>query len=269
MGGGGLPGSLNTRPYPFVSSGAGCWWDDWDDETVLFVYPVAGFRLYAWYPRRDPDGRNLIPISARGAVGLWGGGGVYAALLDQPSIVLYGTYGDIPGAGAASVAIDGTMVYKTDYHGVHGLTLIAPGTGGKRITDGGLSTADPSWFRALPGGQAIWPGGAYGRAPIKPFHRDMTDVLLVHAAGEDWLQGWVPHLDAVVIQPDGSAEGFVFRGVPMFNRAMLGRWDHVYSAFSVTAGEQPGDLVTFAATRRGITYLRGDGPRPAFGPLPV
>jgi hypothetical protein len=259
-GGGGLPGSLNAKPYPFVSSGAGCWWDD---ETINFSYVPAGYRLYAWQPAKDPNGTAITPLAARGFNGIWGGGGVYAALLDRPSPVLYGTYGDIQGAGAASVALDGTLVFKTSYHADRGLTLIKPGTSGQRIA---LPDADPSWFRALPGGQAIWAGGgAYGREPIKPFYTDMTDVLLVHAAGEDWLQGWVPHLNAVVIQPNGANVGFVFQNWPMFGRSMIGYWDHLYSAFSTTAGET--DVITFAATRGGITYLHGSGPRPAFGPL--
>jgi len=114
MGGGGMPGSLNQRPYPFASYGRGAFRDD---TTILVALVAAGGAVHAWLPLEDPDGTNLELVDARGFNWIAGGGGRFAALLVPPppaDPVLFGSLGDKPKAGAGDVAPDGTIAQPTE-----------------------------------------------------------------------------------------------------------------------------------------------------------
>ena len=281
----GLPGSVNRRPYPFATYGRGCWRDD---DTILVALISAGGALHGWQPFADPNGIAVWPVDPRGFNAIAGGGGNYGALVAGGAPVLFGTLGDLPGAGAADVALDGTTVYKTDYFAEYGLTLVAPDGTVRTLREApapsparfrwrtaiaanGATVPIPSApaydYRALEGGKAFWPGGAYGRAPVRPYFPDAMNIKLATILDEDWLIYWSGAANAIVLHPDGASEGYLFVSSTMFDHDMIALGAELVVASSLTQGEGPNDLTVFHASRSGIRYVIGSGPMPAWGAL--
>jgi hypothetical protein len=256
---GGVQGSLNQRPYPFSTYGRGCWLDD---ETILVSLVSANGALYGWQPFSDPPGSHTWLVDSRPFNVVAGGGGKYLASIETASPVLYGSLGTLEGAGAGDVSFDGTMVYKTHYFANSGLTVVPPG--GASVS---LPGAYPLGFQALMNGQAIWPGGAQGRAPARPYFTDAMNLRLATLKGQDWLVYWSQQANAVVLQPDGGSQGYVFVTQTMFDADMIALGDFVVIASSTTQGEGPDDLTRIQANESALTYLVGSGPVPAWGNL--
>src|SRR5262245_59621293 len=103
---GGIQGSLNGVPYPFASMGRGCWLDA---DTILVA--SASGSVYRWRPFEDPHGAALVLVDARTYNDIAAGGGRWAVCIRGNPSLLYGSLGNIPNGGAASVAFDGTTVY--------------------------------------------------------------------------------------------------------------------------------------------------------------
>ncbi len=269
MGAGGEQGSLNQRPYPFATWGRGAWRDD-DTILVALVHPpavhgVPAGAVYSWRPFADPAGQALELVDGRPYNQIAGGGGRWVALAVPPAPappMQFGSMGDKPGAGSADVALDGSIVYKTGYHAEAGLTFIDPA--GARTDEPG---AFPAEYVALPGGRAIWKGGAHGRAPIRPALADAAGAILATLAGEDWIVYWSPSRAALIVQPDGEPNGYVFVTETMFNYDVIARGAVLRLVSSRTSGEGPGDLTTIEISRAGVRYVVGDGAIPAWGPI--
>lgn len=160
----GTRGSLNGAPYPAaLGQGGGCWIDD---DTIATA--GADGRLYAWKPFSDPAAAGIAFLDARGysdgtgGPGIAGGGGRFGAFAAPPiGPVLFGSLGDIAGAGPCSVALDGTLVYKADYYGTYGLVIVAPNGARADRLDA------PAWdFQALPGGARQGAGAAVLRGRL-------------------------------------------------------------------------------------------------------
>src|SRR3954462_5904216 len=146
---GGVQGSLNQHPYPFATYGRGCWLDD---ETILVSLCSANGALYGWHPFSDPSGEHCWQVDPRPFNAVSGGGGKYLASIESAAPLLYGSIGDIPGAGPADVSFDGTIVYKTSYFANSGLTVVSPATGAAPMR---CPEAYPLGFQAVNGGLAI------------------------------------------------------------------------------------------------------------------
>jgi hypothetical protein len=254
----GIQGSLNQRPYPFATYGRGCWYDD---DTILVAFADAGGAVYGWRPFADPNGTALWVIDPRAFNFIAGGGGKWVALIATNPPVQFGSLGDQVGAGAADVALDGTIVYKTDYFGSAGLTIVH--RDGTRVD---RPDGYPLSYVAIQNDRAIWPGGAYGRAPVRPFFADASGVKLATVNGEDWLVYWSESA-GVVVQPDGSSDGYTIRTQTMFDYDVVAIGDDVVVASSLTAGEGPYDLTVFHANRASLRYVVGAGPAATWGPL--
>jgi len=273
MGGGGMPGSLNQRPYPFAAYGRGAFRDD---GTILVALVSAGGAVHAWRPLEDPDGTKLALVDARGFNAIAGGGGRFAALLVPPPPgrpVLFGSLGDKPEAGAADVAPDGTIVYKTAYHADRGLTIVDPAGG---VVE--LPGAYPVDVQALAGGRAVWRGGAYGRAPLRPTLDDAMNTRVAEnvSPGVDMIAYWSNEAGALVVEGDGTGLGYMFVTENGFDHDLIALDGEAILVASRTAGEGPGDLVKIAISSAGLRYLvPADGqappwfPAPTFGPIEI
>lgn len=266
MGGGGMPGSINQRPYPFASFGRGAFRDD---GTILVALVAAGGAVHAWRPLEDPDGINLTLVDGRGFNAIAGGGGRFAALEVPPPPgrpVLFGSLGDLPNAGAADVAADGTIVYKTSYHANAGLTIVDPSG---LVVD--RPDAFPVDYQALVGGRAVWRGGAHGRAALRPTLADAMNIRVAeNVAGVDVLAYWSNAASALVVEPDGEGVGFMFVTQNGFDHDLISLNGEAILAASRTSGEGPADLVKVAITRAGLRYLvPADGNPPAWFPAPT
>jgi len=256
---GGIQGSLNQQPYPFSTYGRGCWMDD---ETILVSLSSANGALYGWNPFSDPTGEHCWLVDSRPFNVVAGGGGKYLATIESASPLTYGSLGDLDGAGAGDVAFDGTLVYKTTYFADAGLTVVAPG--GAPVSCPG---AYPLGFQALPGGAAIWPGGAQGRAPAQPYFPDAMNMRLATLNGQDWLLYWSPQAGAVVLQPDGGNLGYLLVTQTMFDADMIAFGDSLVIVSSTTQGEGPNDLTKIQANGSTLVYVVGSGPTPAWAEL--
>jgi len=270
MGGGGMPGSINQRPYPFAAFGRGAFRDP---ETVLVALAAAGGAVHAWRPLEDPNGERLELIDGRGFNAIAGGGGRFAALMVPRAPappVLFGSLGDKTGAGAADVAPDGTIVYKTSYHAERGLTIVDPSGGVVELPD-----ALPVDVQALDGGRAVWRGGAHGRAPLRPHLADaMNTRLAENVRGVDVLAYWSNAAGALVVEYDGTGLGYMFFTENGFDHDLIALDGAVILAASRTAGEGPGDLVKISISPAGLRYLvpaNGEAPpwfpAAAYGPI--
>jgi hypothetical protein len=243
----GMPGSRNGVYYPFASYGRGAWLDG---GSIIFVSKVDN-QIYVWRVYADKLGKELELVDRRATNFIAAGGGVYAAIGEdeQRRPVLFGTHGDKPGAGVADVALDGTTVYKTDYFGSMGLTLITIGGASVDIPNG-----YPVNFRAVPVNKVIWQGGAYGLDPLRPFYPDAQNVKLAELNGVRWLHYWSEE-GGLILQPDGLDEGYVVERRPI-------AYDHDIVAFngtviivsSRTAGEGPADYSKLTLNGAGLTY---------------
>jgi PKD repeat protein len=267
MGGGGMPGSVNQRPYPFGSYGRGAFRDN---DTILVALASAGGSVYAWRPLEDPDGLRLELVDARVFNGIAGGGGRFAAIAAPPPPAdpyLFGSLGTIPKAGAGDVAFDGTIAYKTLYHANNGITIVDPA---------GLVVERPDAFpvdvQALAGGRAVWRGGAHGRDPLRPTLADAMNIRVAENVipGVDVIAYWSNAASALVVEEDGAGVGFMFRTQNGFDHDVIGLNGEAILAASRTAGEGPGDLVKIAITRGALRYLvPADGQAPPWFPAPT
>lgn len=266
----GVPGWLNQQYFPFQCYGSGAWKND----DVLLETPVSDERLKIWHPFSDPAGLAKVeawtpPVAAFDVAG---GGDRWIARTqaDDPmrTSVLVGSLGAIPGAGFGSVASDGTIAFKTLYQSSQGVTIVPPDAPGRwpptpgavwpRDVPAGwilVPTAVPVDIQALPGGQAIWRGGAYGRAPVRPFYADAMGTLLVRVGQEDFLLYWSNARPGLIFQPDGIAEGYVLDTAGLaFNYDVIGG-TFATIVWSKTQGEGPQDLVKLHASRNGVQFL--------------
>lgn len=279
MGGGGMPGSINQRPYPFGAWGRGAFLDN---QTILVALAAAGGAVYAWRPLEDPAGERLELVDGRGFNAIAGGGGRFAALtVPAGAAVLYGSLGDRPGAGAADVAPDGTIAFKTSYHANYGITVVEwrpdpdrPGVVVPIETE--IADAFPVDVQALVGGRAVWRGGAHGRDPLRPTLPDAMNIRVAeNVAGVDVLAYWSNAASALVVEDDGAGVGYMFRTQNGFDHDVVALNGVAILAASRTAGEGPEDLVKVEISRAtGLRYLvPADGippawfPAPAFGPI--
>jgi len=263
---GGVPGWIDRRYFPFASYGGGDWVDD---DTLIVVDARSGGTTKLWRPYDDPDAVSMLdawnPPSIANAVS--GGGGRYLAWAGYPSgSVLYGALGAIPYAGFGDVAEDGTIAFKTVYQSDHGITIVPPDAPGRYdptrpndLPTGWIRLDAPSGIdlRALPGGQATWRGGAYGRPAPRPFYADAMGLMVLRVADEDWLLYWSNARPGLVLQLDGGDHGYVLDEVgEAFNHDAFGGADRATIAFSRTQGEAPGDLCVLLANRDGVTVAR-------------
>lgn len=246
MGAGGVQGSYNRTPFPFGTYGGGAFQDD---DTVIVALREAGAALARWHPS-SPQPPVIIP-PPRGANGVAGGGGTWIALGDQDKRpLLYGSIGDRLLAGFGDVASDGTIAFKTRYWSDAGVTIIAP--------DGRTETVVPEAsgvdIQALPGGTAIWSGGAYGRAAVRPFYANARGVQLATAAGEDWLL-YFSDGTGLILHVDGDDEGYVLETQGFSFNATITGGPFLTVAWSQTQAEHPGDLVLLHATRDTLLFV--------------
>jgi hypothetical protein len=254
----GIQGSLNGVSYPFASVGRGCWLDD---ETILVALKIPGEPIYRWRPFEDPSGQALTLVDARTYNAIAGGRGRWAACIQGNPSLLYGTLGDIPKGGAASIAFDGTFLYPNNYPNDYGLTIIAPD--GTWWAD--LPSGIALWYHALPGGQAIWPGGAHGRPVPRPTLA-AVDLRLAELAGEAWLLYWSEGR-GIILQPDGSPDGYVI-GLSNGFENDLQIVDGVLTAvLGLSQGEGPNDYLKLEASRAGARYVGREGPPIVWGAL--
>lgn len=239
MGTGGLPGSVNGRPFPFPSYGGGCWVDD--DTVLVALAPSGVLARWRW---REPGAQPVVIQPARGSTGFAGGGGRWIAIMPPndragtPSFLYGNTIGVRDGAGFGDVADDGTIVFKTLYNSFAGLTIVPPSGPEIIIPDG-----SPTDLQALPGGRAQWRGGAYGRAAVRPAVPAQR-VLLIELDGEDWLVYFhdSPQSLGLIAQLDGALDGYLL--APLAYHYDAKRVDgQLVVAWSRTDGEGPHDGV--------------------------
>jgi hypothetical protein len=248
---GGVPGSVNGAYYPRTSYGRGAFKDD---DTIILALGADGGALYEWRWREDPAGAAMAMVEPRRAANFFaGGGGRWAAVGELPdrTPLQFGSLGDKIGAGAADVALDGTVVYKTLYFSDWGLTVVPP-SGQPTV----IPEAYPLGYQALPGGRAIWPGGAHGRARVRPFYQKAWYVRMATGGdGADWLCYWIDDV-GLVLQVDGESEGYVLETRPVaYDHDIVPTEDGVCVCWSWTLGEGPGDLVKLRASRAGVRFV--------------
>ena len=241
MGGGGLQGSIDGRPYPFVTYGGGVWLDD--DTVLVQLAPTA--ILATWRPHEDKAlPQTLEP--PRGANFFCAGGGRWLAQLVDEHTGVYGSLGSLPSAGLLwrGASPDGTLGYIPDYQRGIGLVLVAP-DGSRTVVEHVVC----SEAQVLGPGVAIWKGGAVGRAPVRPALPNAQNLLLCRVADEDWLVYWAEGV-GLVAQMDGAPDGYVLETRPVaFNHDVRAVNDELMVAWSLTQGERPQDLVKLVVDR--------------------
>lgn len=251
---GGIQGSLNGKPYPFMSEGRGCWLDD---TTILVSAIARGPGVWRWRPFVDPAGAALERVDPRPYNAIAGGGGRWAACIQGVPSLLFGSLGDIPNGGIPDVALDGTILYPHAYPSDYGLTVVPPrAPGAVPVTiPQGIALYD----HALPGGRAIWHGGAY---PVERRPRptlSAVDLQLVEVAGETWLLYWSEGV-GIVLQPDGESEGYVIALANGFENHLIARGRHAVAALGLSQGEGPNDYLLLEASRGAARYIGRQGP---------
>ena len=264
MGAGGVPGSLNGQYYPFSTYGRGAF----VTPTALVVAQAPSALLGRW-DIGAPTATTLSPPHTANAIA--GGGGQWIALSEAPdgsrATLLVGTIPDLYGAGMGDVAFDGTIAFKSIYQSYDGVTIIPPGASRpahvnwpSEIPSDWISIPDarnPYDLQALPGGKAVWRGGAFGRAPLRPFYADAMNMRIATTAdGTAWLCYWTNARSGLILQPDGASEGYVLetRGVA-YSHDLVAINNDLFVASSWTQGEGPGDIVKLRANRQSVTYL--------------
>jgi hypothetical protein len=210
--------------------------------------------VWRWRPFTDPAGVALEQLDPRAFNNIAGGGGRWAAQIQSANAVLFGSLGDIPRAGAADISPDGTVVYPTTYGNDYGLTIVPP-AGPSRENQGGVAL----WYRAVNGGAAIWPGGADGRAAPWPTLAAVDLRLVVAADGEAWLLYWSEGV-GIVLQPDGSPEGYVIALTNGFDNDLRAHQGGVVACLGLSQGEGPADYLLLTASRDGASYIGRQGP---------
>jgi hypothetical protein len=253
----GIQGSLNGHWYPFKSEGRGCWLDE---DTILVAAVDHGPGVWRWQPFADPHGTDLKRIDPRAFNKIAGGGGRWAATIQGGKPLMFGSLGDMPGAGVADVALDGTLVYQPDYFSNFGLTIVPP-TGNVRVRPDAVAI----WYYAVPAGQAIWPGGADGRPAPKPA-LGSVDLRLAELDGEAWLLYWSEGV-GLILQPDGATEGYTIALPNGYDNDLIALGGELVAAIGTTQGEGPNDVLILRANRHGARYTFGSGPVPTWGPL--
>lgn len=267
----GVPGWLNQVYYPFATYGSGDWIDD---ETLIVADATNGGMTRIWRPFADPTGVARVPAWTPDspANDVAAGGGKFIALAAWASSpVLYGSMGAIAGAGFGHVARDGTIAFKTEYFAYDGVTIIPPGNTrqwppkAEALWPDDLP-ADWGWIQvpgarnpydiqALPGGKALWRGGAYGRPPAQPFYTDAMGLQLVVVGREEFLLYWSNGRPGLIFQPDGIAEGYVLDTEGLaFNSHVIGGLENALIVSSRGQGEAPNELCKIFCNRNHIEY---------------
>jgi len=264
---GGMPGSLDKVLYPFVTDGSGAWFDN--DTIVVQLHPQS--LLATWKPF-EPNAKPRIIEPQRGANSVAANAGRYIALIAGDSPILYGnTIEDLKGSGFGDIASDGTIAFKTAYFADWGITIITPNE-----TEITLPSASPVGLQALPGGKAIWHGGAFGREPVKPALSNALGVLLCTVDNEDWLFYWSEGI-GFVAQLDGASDGYILESHPTaFGYDVRNVNNQIMVAWSTTLGEGPNDLVKIILDRTKprvklvlVTPVPNPNPAPSPTPTPI
>jgi len=273
--------------FPFPSYGGGAWKND---TTAIEAVASEGGHVKFWKPFEDPAGTALVNAwdPPTGVFEISGGGDRWIAITEgeQRESLLIGSLGAIPRAGFGHVAADGTIAFKTIYQSDRGVTIVPPWAVGRwppkpnavwptDVPDGWIMVPDafPVDIQALPGGRAIWRGGAYGRAAVHPYYSDAMGVQLVRVGSEDFLLYWSNARAALVFQPDGAMEGYILETDGQgFNSHVIGGTQYATIVWSKTQGEAPQDLVKLHVNRQGVQFLidwHPARPVPTWGPLTI
>ena len=158
--------------------------------------------------------------------------------------------GDMPGAGVADVALDGTLVYQPDYFSNFGLTIVPP-TGNVPCAAGrrrDLALRRSGWAGDL----ARWgrrTAGAQARARLGRSAAGGAD-------GEAWLLYWSEGV-GLILQPDGATEGYTIALPNGYDNDLIALGGELVAAIGTTQGEGPNDVLILRANRHGARTRPG------------
>ncbi len=248
MGVGAGPCSVDGRLVLPVGGGPAQWFAN---DVLLVNSNVDGpWQVLAVFVG-DPTQRSVMRLTgandlvAAGA-GLWLGW-----------TALEGVFGTVtlPLAGVVAAGFDGTLAYCPNYQTGIGVVLRAPG---------GQETAIPTavplglgFFQVLSATSAVWTDFHTG---LTTFGRPAFTAALpvgrcrvARVRGEDWLVYWSEGT-GLVAQVDGALDGYILETAPTaFNHDAVmvhgPSGEELLVAWSLTAGEGPGDLVRVQVDR--------------------
>lgn len=257
-GGGGELGSYNGQYYPFETWGSGVFVTD-DDILVILR---SNNSIARWSPKNWST-PPVVVQPPRNANAMVAGAGRWLAFVNTPSWSgVFGSLGDLPGAGIGAASREGTLAYVPNYQVGTGIVLVSPdGTKTKSVpgmVPYGLQVQPRAAAVFDPDGlAAIWDGpGAYGCSLPRPKVADARAIKRQRVGDVDWLVYW-SQSKGFIAQIDGDPYVWLIDSREIeYNHDVCEVNGKLRIVWSTTTGERPQDLVIVDVTRDKVEYLR-------------